>query len=112
MQSDVRMMNNDREIFEWIDKGHLASTAADRQNMTLVWHKLVSPHIHWLIIFHLKLLLDWCSCRCCATRQQRSGPLVALPTHTCFALSRTDVGEYARTPNQATLSAVYHVDVR
>ncbi|RYH26495.1 hypothetical protein EON65_14435 [archaeon] len=42
MQSDIRMMNNDREIFEWVDKGHLASTAADKQNMTLVWHKLVS----------------------------------------------------------------------
>eukprot|EP01031_Cornospumella_fuschlensis_P029516 gene29516-35624_t len=41
MQSDVRMMNNDRDLFEWIDKGHLASTAADKNNMTLVWHKLV-----------------------------------------------------------------------
>jgi len=42
LQSDKRMMNRDREVYEWVDKGHLASCAADKHNCTLIWHKLVS----------------------------------------------------------------------
>eukprot|EP01040_Poterioochromonas_malhamensis_P012839 gene12839-14067_t len=41
LQSDVRMMNNSGDTYEWIDKSHLASVAADRSNCTLMWHKLV-----------------------------------------------------------------------
>lgn len=41
LQSDTRMMNNDREAFEWVDKSHLASCAADITGCTLAWHKLV-----------------------------------------------------------------------
>lgn len=49
LQSDVRMMNTQREVYEWIDKSHLTSIAADRNNCTLVWHKLVSPHFSSVI---------------------------------------------------------------
>lgn len=41
LQSDCRLQYSDQGMFEWLDKSHLASIAADRSGMTLVWHKLV-----------------------------------------------------------------------
>lgn len=41
LQSDTRMTNTKNEVYEWIDKSHLASLAASRNGCTLVWHKLV-----------------------------------------------------------------------
>lgn len=42
LQSDTRMMNTLREAYEWVDKSHLASVAADRNHCTMAWHKLVA----------------------------------------------------------------------
>jgi hypothetical protein len=42
LQSDVRMMNSKGNTYEWVDKSHLITTAADKTNCTMVWHKMVS----------------------------------------------------------------------
>jgi len=42
LQSDVRVMDiKCTEVLQWIDKSHMCSSAADSENCTLLWHKLV-----------------------------------------------------------------------
>lgn len=41
LQSDIRFTAEHSQLFEWVDKSHLISTAADKENCKLMWHKLV-----------------------------------------------------------------------
>jgi len=45
-QSDVRVLDNQSHVLEWIDKSHLCHVAADRANVQLKWHKLCSLTEH------------------------------------------------------------------
>jgi len=45
-QSDVRVLDNQSRVLEWIDKSHLCHIAADRANVQLKWHKLCSITEH------------------------------------------------------------------
>ena len=40
-RSDIRVISGNSQITEWVDKSHLLSTAADREDCTLMWHKIV-----------------------------------------------------------------------
>jgi hypothetical protein len=50
LQSDVRMMNSKSLVYEWIDKSHLISTAAEKTHCNLIWHKMV--HIYYYCTIH------------------------------------------------------------
>lgn len=58
LQSDIRYMSETGEVCEWVDKSYLCSAAAERAGCTLMWHKLVSPHI----LIDNKFVNTFCFC--------------------------------------------------
>lgn len=42
LQSDVRVLTPEGQVLQWIDKGHICSSAAEKAGCCVMWHKLTS----------------------------------------------------------------------